>query len=354
MRQTIMIGLAVLATLGAGDFVGAEGSHKASARYEFSQAHMGTRFRILLYAETENAANHAAAAAFARIAELDSTLSDYKSDSELSRLSGDSPTHVPIRVSDDLWHVLSRAQQLAQETDGAFDVTVGPMSRLWRRARRRKELPPTELLSKARAATGYQHVVLDPCAMTASLQVANMRFDLGAIAKGYAADEAMRVLVEHNIRATLIDAGGDIVAGEPPPGRQGWSVAIADFSNVGVNKKPSTIPLALYNAAIATSGDLFQHLVIDGQRYSHIIDPRTGIGLTGQTTVTVIASDGMTADSLASAVSVLCVDKGFDLIERTPGAACRFAWIDEQGETQVRDSKRISRYVATPGNDNAR
>ena len=347
MRQFILAGFAVLATLGAGDVAeGGEGvtgkADEALSRFEFAQVHMGTRFRIVLYAGSENAANLAATAAMQRIEDLDNALSDYKPESELSRLSAASPTTAAVAISDDLWNVLFRSQQLARQTDGAFDVTIGPHSRLWRRARRRKELPPNDLLDKARASVGHRHLRVHSCNKTAELLASNMRLDLGAIAKGYAADEALAVLREHGIGSAMIDAAGDIVVSNAPSGKESWRVAIASIAQEKDGKEPANASyLSLNNASIATSGDLYQHLEIDGKRYSHIIDPRTGVGISGQTSVTIIAPDGMTADSLASAVSVMGRKKGFAFLQKMPKVACRFAWIDDNGKPQVRDTKNF-------------
>lgn len=369
MQQTIYAAFALLAALGAGDFAAVDESRETPTRFEYTQVHMGTRFRILLYAGSEGVANRAATAAMDRIAALDKALSDYKQDSELSLLGAASPTAKPVPLSDDLWNVLAYSQKLADRTEGAFDVTLGPYSRLWRRARRRKELPPKDLLQKAGHSVGYKKLILDHCRQTATLTSEKMRLDLGAIAKGYAADEALIVLRDRGIESALIDAAGDIVTTGPPPGKSGWKVTVANLSNAEApTEKQGRVPqehpeksapnesatgsrLVIKDAAVATSGDLYQHLEIDGRRYSHIIDPFSGIGLAGQTSVTIIAPDGMTADSLASAISVLGVDKGLALVRDMPGVACRFTWIDSDGKTSVRQTETFLPYMATSDPD---
>jgi thiamine biosynthesis lipoprotein len=278
---------------------------------------MGVPFKIILYAPNQETANAAFAAAFSRIAQLDRALSDYDPESELSRLSRTAPSEVGVRVSDDLWAVLARSQQLAAETRGAFDVTVGPYIRLWRRARRSKQLPSPERLLQARAAVGHEHLKLDARRYTARLLVPDMRLDLGGIAMGYAVDEALEVLRARGITRALVDASGDIGVGDPPPGQAGWTIDVAPLSADG----PPARQISLAGAAVTTSGDAFQHVEIDGRRYSHIVDPRTGMGLTDRSGVTVIARDCITADSLATAVSVLGPREGLALVEKTPGAA---------------------------------
>jgi len=214
-------------------------------------------------------------------------------------------------VSGPLWEVLRHADRLACQTDGAFDVTVGPLVKLWRRARRRKALPEPERLRRARRSVGYRHMVLDTKRRTVQLMRPDMRLDLGGIAKGYAADAALAVLARRGISRALVDASGDVAIGDPPPQRRGWRIEVARLDAKA--KQPGRY-LMLANCAVATSGDAFQHLAINGRRYSHILDPRTGIGLTTPSSVTIIAPDAVTADSLASAVSVLGPTAGLKLI----------------------------------------
>src|SRR5262245_37767566 len=163
-------------------------------RYEYQQPQMGLPSRIVLYAPDSTNANAAAAAAFKRIAQLNDILSDYDTDSELSRLSRTSGEGKAVPVSEDLWRVLERSQALAERSDGAFDVTVGPFVNLWRKARREKKMPNPDWLANARRAVGYRHMRLDPKGRTAELLAPDMRLDLGGIAKGYAIDEALKVL----------------------------------------------------------------------------------------------------------------------------------------------------------------
>jgi len=281
---------------------------------------MGLPFRMVLYAPDPAAATTAASNAFNRIAQLNDIMSDYDSDSELSRLSQSSGQGKIIPISDDLWRVLERAQSLSRRSGGAFDVTVGPCVNLWRKARREKKMPDPTWLARARNSVGYQHVRLDPRRRTAELLVPDMRLDLGGIAKGYAVDEAMKVLRHHGIRSALVSGGGDLAVSDPPPGKTGWRIELPPLD---VTNAPPVRFVILSHAALATSGDLFQRLEIDGKRYSHIVDPRTGIGLTDHSLVTVIARDCMTADSLTKVVSVLGPDQGLKLIQQDRGAEAR-------------------------------
>lgn len=317
----MVAGITALALLGTA-CVSQRGVHSEVplTRYEYQQPQMGLPFRLVFYAPDRATADAAAAAAFARIARLNDLLSDYEFDSELSALSRSAGQGKTLPVSDELWTVLSRAQSLAQESDGAFDITVGPCVSLWRKARREHKMPDLRRLEEARAAVGYQKLRLNARHRTAQLLVPGMRLDLGGIAKGYALDEAMKVLRSRHLSRALVSGGGDMVASDPPPGKRAWRIELAPLD---VTNAPPVRFVALRNGALATSGDLFQHLEIDGKRYSHIVDPRTGIGLTDHSLVTVIAPDGITADSLTKVVSILERERAMRLIESKAGVAAR-------------------------------
>jgi thiamine biosynthesis lipoprotein len=289
---------------------------------------MGTTARVVVYAPSESDARHAADLAFARIAELDARLSDYRPESELSRLTH-GPIDRPIPVTADLMAVLSAAQGLAERSAGAFDITVGPLSKLWRRARRQIELPEPSEVAAARAVTGFRLVTLDQAARTATIHKAGMLLDAGGIAKGFAADEALAVLRARGLGRALVALGGDVAAGEAPPGSAGWQVGIAGLDAGTV--APSS-PLVVEKAGVSTSGDAEQWVEINGRRYSHIVNPHTGVGITGRRTVSVIARDAMTSDMLATALSVMAPDDALALADRTAGAA---AQIGVAGETGV-------------------
>ncbi|HVU86037.1 MAG TPA: FAD:protein FMN transferase [Pirellulales bacterium] len=287
-------------------------------RYEFAQVEMGMQFKLLLYAADQTAANRAAAAAFDRIHQLNGVMSDYDPASELSRLSDTAGQGRAVKVSDDLWFVLVAAQQLAERSDGAFDVTVGPYVKLWRRARREKEMPPAARMKDARQAVGYRYVKLTAEDRAVELLRPGMRLDLGGIAVGYAIDEAMIVLRQHGITRALVDGSGDILVSDPPPGERGWRIGVAPLE--AKNGPPSRF-LSLANCAVTTSGDAWQYVELEGKRYSHILDPRTGLGLTDRSLVIVVARDGITADSLTKAVAVLGPGQGLELVTEYPGAA---------------------------------
>jgi FAD:protein FMN transferase len=304
-------------------------------RFSQRQLHMGVEFEIVVYATDSQAADKAFAAGYERIAQLDRILSDYDAESELSRLSASTPSKEPIAVSDDLWAVLSHAQSVSKRSDGAFDVSIGPLTKLWRRARRQKEPPTSEQIARARESVGYQNIRLDADRQAVTLTRPAMRLDLGGIAKGFAAEEALAAIGKLGICRALVRASGDIAVGEPPPGETGWRIGIAPLD---AEQAPTRF-VSLANRAISTSGDSRQHLMVNGKRYSHIIDPQTGWGVEGRSSVTVIARRGIEADSVASAVSVLGPQAGLRLIEDTPDAAALIVTESADGQQTYRSQR---------------
>ncbi len=276
-------------------------SAQSLERFEFEHGAMGTMFHVVLYTANAERADRAVAAAFRRIDELNASLSDYDPSSELSRLSATAGSGQWVEVGADVWTVLARSNALAKETAGAFDVTIGPLTRLWRWANRRGTLPDPDRVTHARAAVGHRLIDFNDATKQVRLMAPGMRLDVGAVGKGFAADEALAVLRENGIRRAIFDAGGDIVAGDPPPNRPGWRIE----SPVVRAGRLKTQTSYLTNGAIATSGDAYRLFEADGVRYSHIVDPGTGLGLTVRRIVTVAAPTALEADALASAVSVL-------------------------------------------------
>ncbi len=284
-------------------------------RYSFRSFHMGTQFSVVLYAEDESIAKMASDAAFERVEVLNGIMSDYIEESELNTLSQTSGSSKAVKVSDELFEVLYTAKQISENTNGFFDVTIGPMTRAWRAKRMMPEpqLPDAAELEELMSRVGFRYMILNEDSKTVQLEKENMRLDLGGIAKGYAAEEAVRVIQSFGIRSVLVDAGGDITLGDAPPGRDSWDVAVPK-----IRRDPSAehIRLRLSDKTVTTSGDMFQYIEIDGVRYSHIINPKTGIGSTDRFQATVISSNGMYADAFASALTLMNPEDGIALINR--------------------------------------
>mgnify|MGYP000252021454 CR=1 FL=1 len=253
---------------------------------------MGTLFGVTLWARTSAEAQLGFARSFARAAALNRILSDYEAGSELNSLD-----KTPRMVSPELYTVLRFARGLSEASGGAFDVTVGPLSRLWR-----ARAPFT---AASRSLVDWRQLYLENGRVR--LGRAGMRLDLGAVGKGYAGDEMLRVLRGMGITRALVAASGDIVCGDAPPGVKGWTVGVNGFRVI------------LRRSAASTSGDTHQFFERDGKRYSHILDPRNGEALTDVLEVSVVARNGMTADGLTTAVRVMGVAAAAGLLKKYGG-----------------------------------
>ena len=293
--------------------VATTGPATALQRFEYAQIYMGVRTRLVVYASDETTAVNVCRAAFKRVGEVDQAASDYIVNSELNRLCATATTR-PVRLSDDLFTLLSESQRLAQLSDGAFDCTVGPYVQLWRRARKEKTLPAAQEIEAASKRVGWRKLQLDPANHTARLAVSGMRLDLGGIAKGYAGDCAIQTLRGQGITSALFEAGGDIVVSDAPPGSEGWKIELVDAGP----DMPQT--LTLHNCAISTSGDTEQFVEIGGKRYSHVVDPHTGIGLTTRAMSTVVAPKGIWSDGLSKPAEMLDEKRRAELFQHYPGA----------------------------------
>jgi thiamine biosynthesis lipoprotein len=324
-------------------FIAAPAAGGQPARYEFDEPHMGTTVRITVYAADKEKAIAGVRAAFKRIHEIETVLSDYREASEVMKLCRANDAHPgqAFPVSVELAGVLKTALAVSKQSDGAFDVTVGPLTRLWRDARKTKQLPDPTTLAAAKEKVGYEKVTLDAHKRTVKLAVAGMRLDFGGIGKGYAADEAVAALKAADCPQALVAVSGDIAAGDPPPDRDHWRVEIAPLQK---GMPARTVKLA--NAAVSTSGDLFQFVEIGGVRYSHVLDPKTGMGLTGRRSVTVIAKKGILSDSLSKVASVMPPEKALPIIDGYDGAAAYIVVKEtDEAKEQVRASKRFDGYV---------
>lgn len=292
---------------------------------------MGVDARIVLYCEDEVAARNAARLAFRRISDLDSVLSDYRANSELMQLCRAAGGE-PKLVSNDLLNILERAQEISMASGGAFDITVGPLVKLFRAARSGGIFPNKASINKAMTWIGWEKIIIDGSASTVKLKLLGMKLDLGGIGKGFAVDEAMKTLANIGINKCLIDLGGDIAVGAPPPDKKAWIVSVKDGS-----KLKTTMNLLCKNSGIATSGDSEQFLKSNGKRYSHIIDPRTGMALTNRIAVTVVAKDCTTADALASAISVLGPTETKKLLKKFPHTFVQIAFETSDGTWQTKN-----------------
>ncbi len=304
----------------------------------FQRPGMGTLFVIRLWAAPADSAKAQAAAeaAFAEIERLNLVFSDYELDSELLRITRN-PKDTWLPVSEDFFKILRFSQQLSATTDGAFDVTAGPHIRNWRLSKRDRRLPRPSALADAFAKSGYRKLAIDPKTKRVKFASDGMRLDLGGIAKGYAADAALALLKQHGFPQAIVAGSGDIATGEAPPGHpEGWAIGIRSLDREDSEKLTGTV--LLEHAAVSTSGDTQQFLKIDGVRYSHIVNPKTGLGLTERIAVTVIGPNAVTTDSAATAISVMGKKRGLAWIESRPDLECLVVEKDAGGEEHFTES----------------
>lgn len=279
---------------------------------------MGSPFTITIDAGDSLAASQAAAAGFRKADTLNSLLSDYIDSSEINRLSATSGQGQYVKVSTPLFDILRRSQEAARLSGGSYDVTVGPVVKLWRKARKTGIFPDKDSLRKALKRTGYRYMHLDSNAHSVWLEKPGMQLDVGGLGKGFVAQAVLDLLSEQGFPSAMVNAGGKIVTGRPPTGKPGWVIGI---NAPGEKEQILPLLLSLQNMAVATSGDIYQYVEWKGRRYSHIVDPKTGIGLTRRRNVTAIAADGTTADWLATACSILSFRRSRKLIRHFRGAA---------------------------------
>jgi thiamine biosynthesis lipoprotein len=281
---------------------------------------MGTFARVLAVAEDSACATETVEAAFQQLRRIDQLMSDYNDASEISLLNRDA-FKKEIPVSSETFEVLQRAIEFSRLSDGAFDITIGPLSTLWREAAEANSVPDSGELIEARTRVGYEKLILDPHKKTVRFAVEGMKLDLGGIAKGYGIDKAVEIMQTKGCLGGMVDIGGDIRCfGRPPKGRKSWLIGLQDPQQTDqlFDTARPLLVLKLSDMAIATSGDYRRFALIDGQKFSHIIDTKTGLGKGKLCSVTIIAPNATDADALATAVSVMGPEKGLELIESIP------------------------------------
>ena len=303
--------------------------------YTWKEPHMGTEFTIRVWAEEGQIEDLTLLTrkAFDRVAELNRALSDYLPESELNEFAK-APSGQAVPVSEDLFTLFVKSGKLTEKTGSAFDITAGPIIRLWRIARKNQALPSPDQIASAKARTGFHHLELNPANRTILKKIDGMLFDLGGIAKGYAADAALAILKEGGFPQSLVAASGDIVVGEAPPGEDGWRIGIETLEVGHVAKDLETVTLV--NQAISTSGDTRRYLELDGVRYSHIVSTTTGLGLRDRIGASVIGPDATTTDSYATAVVLLGTKEGLQFIENQRGIECQIVTLRDGREVFTR------------------
>ena len=296
---------------------------------------MGSPLNVTLHTDDSTKANQIAKEAYKIADSLNLIYSDYLENSELNLLSKKSGMDNFTKISPALWDILRLSVKASEQSGGAYDITVGSIVKLWRKARKDKVLPEKDILKNAVQSVGYQNIVLDSMTRSVKLMRTNTQLDLGGIAKGYVAQVMVDFCKSKGIEKVLVDAGGDLaMAGT------NWRIGV----NIPDSEELMSRFLVLQNQAVATSGNMYQYVEINGKKYSHIVNPHTGLGLTHQRNVTVIAPDGATADWLATACSVLSVKKALRLIKFIPSCELLMTEI-RKGKLKMWQSEGFEGYL---------
>jgi FAD:protein FMN transferase len=299
---------------------------------------MGSPLNITLYTNDSIKAHKIATEAYKIADSLNLIYSDYLENSELNLLSKNSGTNEFIKVSPALWDILKLSIKASQKSKGAFDITVGSIVKLWRKARKEKILPEETVLKNTLQSIGYQYLIIDSITHSVKLLQPNTQLDLGGIAKGYVAQVIVDFCLKKGIEKVLVDAGGDLAMAAQD--NKPWKIGIT----IPNSEELISQYLVLQNQAVATSGNMYQFVEINGIRYSHIVNPHTGLGVTHQRNVTVIAPDGATADWLATACSVLSVNKALRLIKSMPNCELLMAEV-QKGKLKIWQSAGFKQYL---------
>lgn len=278
-------------------------------KFSYSEMKMGSAFNLIIVSADSNKANHLARKSYELVDSLNHIFSNYDSSSELSKINA-SAGLLPYKMSRAMLDLVQKSQYAYIQSKGAYDISIGPLSSLWRNARKAKLFPEASTVLATKKLVGLNQVKINKRLGTIFLPNANMQLDFGGIAKGYIAQWVINFLKANGIQQALVDAGGDIVMSGPPLNQQGWLIGVnlPETTDQLLNKK-----LQLSNCSVATSGDVYQFIEYKGVKYSHIINPLTGYGVTNLRNVTIVAKTGATADWLATACSILPIKEAKQL-----------------------------------------
>ena len=293
---------------------------------------MGSRFEITVTAANQEEADQYIDIAVNEISRIEKLISSWDPESETSEINRNAGIK-PVKVSPELFGLISRAMKISEITDGAFDISYASMDRIWKFDGSMKAMPSTEEIENSVSKVGFRNIVLNEKENTVFLKKEGMKIGFGAIGKGYAADMAKRLLEEKGVPSGIINASGDMNAWGTKPNGDPWKVAITN----PMDKKKAFALLPLNDRAVVTSGDYEKYVNFNGTRYSHIINPKTGYPATGIISATVFAPKAELADALATSIFVMGIETGIDRVDQLPEIDCII--IDVNGKIHV--SKNI-------------
>jgi len=297
---------------------------------------MGSRFDITVVADDSVMADHYINLAIDEITRIENLISSWDSTSQTSEINRNAGIK-PVKVDFELFQLIGRALAISRLTDGAFDISYASMDKIWKFDGSMTSMPSDKEIETSVAKVGFQNIVLNMADTTVYLKLPGMKIGFGAIGKGYAADKAKELLMAEGVVAGIINASGDMNTWGRQPNDNEWKVAITN----PLNKKKVFALLPITNGAVVTSGDYEKYVTFGGKRYSHIIDPRTGMPATGIISATVFAPKAELADALATSVFVMGIQTGIDRINQMPKIECVI--IDDQGKIHTSGNVKIEK-----------
>ena len=279
---------------------------------------MGNRFEFTVIAENKEIGNQAIEQAITEVKRIEELLSTFKTSSQANEIN-DQAGIKPVKVDREVLQLISRANKISAITDGAFDITYGSIDKsLWNFDLKMTNLPDQETALKTVDLINYHHVLINDEECTVMLKNKGMRIGFGGIGKGYAADKAKQILQNLGIKSGIVNAAGDLITWGEQLNGSAWTIGIADPEQ---SNRPFS-SLNISNMAIATSGNYEKFVIIDGKRYSHTIDPKTGLPVSGIKSVSIICPSAELADALATPVVVMGVKVGLNLINQLKHVEC--------------------------------
>ncbi|HTE00419.1 MAG TPA: FAD:protein FMN transferase [Mucilaginibacter sp.] len=279
---------------------------------------MGNRFEISVVGDDENVAKEHIDSAVSEISRIEKLLTTFSDDSQTNEINRNAGLQ-PVKVDEEVFNLIERSLKISGLTQGAFDITYGSIDKsLWNFDVNMKQLPDLETARKSVQLINYQNVILDEANTTVFLKEKGMRIGFGGIGKGYAADRARLILQQHGVSSGIVNAAGDLITWGTQPNGEPWTIAIADPDHTITPF--STLKIS--NMAIATSGNYEKYAIINGKKYSHTIDPKTGLPVSGIKSVSIISPSAELADAMATPVMVMGIKVGLDLINQLKHIAC--------------------------------
>ena len=299
---------------------------------------MGTIFKVSVHSEkSRNKVEDIVQGSFKIADEMDDRFSDYSAESEVSKFNKQE-SHIPFKISSELLELLTISQSLYHKTSASFEPAAGALTQLWRLSRKTKRLPDQKTLSLAIKASSFASLIIDRKNKTLTKKDHLTRLDFGGIAKGYTADKMLNYLQEHDLKSCSISAGGDVIVGNPPPGRLYWIIRINPFGD----SNSETMRVKLSNAAVSTSGNVEQFIQIGGKKYSHIVNPKNGLGLTTNHAAVVISNKGSMSDALATSISILG-KSGLKILDHFPNTEAAIIDLNDNKVTKSPNFNKFSK-----------